>query len=90
MDGKAQTVTVKIPPARGAEIVAALLADLDKRPAANVRPWFDFEHKRGVASALPKAFSYEPGKGVMCALEWSGTGKAAGSRSACSGGGDGA
>jgi phage I-like protein len=77
VDGKPQEVTVKVPASRGAEIAASLQSALDDRMKSNVRPWFDFEHKRGVASALPKAFRYEPGKGVMAAIEWTGAGKAA-------------
>jgi phage I-like protein len=77
VDGKPQEVTVKVLASRGAEIAASLQSALDGRMKSNVRPWFDFEHKRGVASALPKAFRYEPGKGVMAAVEWTGAGKAA-------------
>lgn len=77
VDGKPESITVRVLPSKGPEIAAVLQADLMKRQASNVRPWFDFEHKRGVASALPKAFRYEAGKGVMCALEWTAAGKAA-------------
>ncbi|WP_193215175.1 hypothetical protein, partial [Luteolibacter marinus] len=77
VDGKAKAVTVKVPAARGAEIAASLQAALEKRQQANVRPWFDFEHKGGVASALPSAFRYEPGKGIMAAVEWTGAGRTA-------------
>ena len=77
VNGKAQSVTVKVPVARGVQIAASLQAALDRRKQANVRPWFDFEHKAGVASALPKSFRYEPGRGVMAAVEWTGAGRAA-------------
>ena len=77
VDGKPKKITVRVPAAKGAQIAASLQADLEKRQAANVRPWFDFEHKGGASSALPRAFRYEPGKGVMCALEWTGAGRAA-------------
>lgn len=77
VDGKPRPITVKVPAARGAAIAASLQAALDDRMKSNVRPWFDFEHKRGVASALPTGFRYEPGKGVMAKVEWTGAGKAA-------------
>lgn len=72
-----QGITVSLPPERGAEVAAKLQAALDGRLKSNVRPWFDFEHKNGKASALPKSFRYEAGKGVMCAVEWTGSGRAA-------------
>jgi phage I-like protein len=77
VNGKAKQITVRIPAERGEEIAASLQADLMKRQAGNVRPWFDFEHKGGKSSALPQSFRYEPGKGVMCSLEWTGAGRAA-------------
>ncbi len=77
VNGKAQTITVKVPPERGVEIAAKLQSDLVKRQASNVRPWIDFEHKAGTASALPQSFRYEPGKGIMCAVEWTGAGRTA-------------
>lgn len=77
VDGKPKTITVKVPAARGVEIAASLQKLLEERNKSNVRPWFDFEHKRGVASALPKAFRYEAGKGIMCSIEWTGAGRAA-------------
>jgi hypothetical protein len=77
VDGKPKPITVKVPAARGTQIAASLQTALERRQQANVRPWFDFEHKAGVASALPKSFRYEPGKGVMAAVEWTGAGRAA-------------
>lgn len=77
VDGKPKPITVKVPAGRGTEIAASLQTALERRNRSNVRPWFDFEHKGGVASALPKSFRYEPGKGVMAAVEWTGAGRAA-------------
>jgi phage I-like protein len=77
VDGVAKTITVCIPPERGEEIAYRLQASLARRHENNVRPWFDFEHKNGTASALPKSFRYEPGVGVMCTVEWTGSGRAA-------------
>lgn len=71
-------IMVSVPPEQGPAIAAALQADLDKRLAENVKPWFDFEHARKFpASGYPTAFRYEPGKGIMCALEWSASGRTA-------------
>jgi len=77
VDGKAKQITVKVPAEKGVAIAATLQAALSDREKSNVRPWFDFEHKGGAASALPKAFRYEPGKGIMCAIEWTGAGRKA-------------
>lgn len=77
VDGKPQSITVKVPAATGPAIAAKLQAALAERQKANVRPWFDFEHKGGASSALPQSFRYEPGKGVMCAVEWTGGGRQA-------------
>lgn len=77
VDGKPQPVVVNVPPARGVEIAASLQTALEARQKSNVRPWFDFEHKRGAASALPKSFRYEPGKGVMVAVDWTRAGREA-------------
>lgn len=77
VDGKPKPVTVNVPPARGVEIAASLQTALEARQKSNVRPWFDFEHKRGAASALPKSFRYEPGKGVMVAVDWTRAGREA-------------
>lgn len=77
VDGKPKPVTVNVPPARGPEIAASLQTALESRQKSNVRPWFDFEHKRGAASALPKSFRYQPGKGVMVAVEWTRAGREA-------------
>lgn len=77
VDGKPKPVTVKVPAARGVEIAASLQTALEARQKSNVRPWFDFEHKRGAASALPKSFRYEPGKGVMVAVDWTRAGREA-------------
>jgi len=77
VDGKAQAITVKVAAASGIAIAATLQAALAERQKANVRPWFDFEHKGGASSALPQSFRYEAGKGVMCAVEWTGAGRQA-------------
>lgn len=77
VNGKPAKVTVNVPAEKGAEIAASFQKALDERNKQNVRAWFDFEHKRGTASALPKSFRYEQGKGIMVALEWTGAGRTA-------------
>lgn len=77
VDGKPQEVTVNVSPEKGEAIAASLQASLAQRNTQNVRPWFDFEHKGGAASAIPTAFRYEDGKGIMAAVEWTASGLAA-------------
>lgn len=77
VDGVAKQITVRVPAGKGKAIAETLQAALVKRQASNVRPWFDFEHKAGKAAALPTSFRYEPGVGIMAAIEWTGAGKTA-------------
>lgn len=77
VNGKAQRIKVRVPADKGEAIAAKLQAALADRQKQNVRPWFDFEHKSGKASAIPTAFRYEAGKGIMASVEWTGAGKAA-------------
>lgn len=77
VNGKPKEITVKVPAEKGESITAVLQAALADRWTKSVRPWFDFEHKAGPASAHPKSFRYEKGKGIMCKLEWTGTGRKA-------------
>lgn len=77
VNGVARKITVIVPPEKGEAIAASLQSSLDERSAQNVRPWFDFEHKHGAASAIPSGFRYEPGKGIMAAVEWTDGGRRA-------------
>ena len=77
VDGKAKKITVRVPAHKGHEIAARMQTALQRRQGNTVRPFLDFEHKNGSASALPKSFRYESGKGIMLALDWTGAGKAA-------------
>lgn len=77
VNGKPESILVSVPRERGPKIAAKLQADLEKRQGENVRPWFSFQHQPGPASALPQSFRYEPGKGVMVAVEWTGAGRSA-------------
>lgn len=71
-------VTISLPPERGEEIAAKLNATLQRRLGENVKPWFDFEHSRKFpASGYPTSFRYQPGKGIMAVVDWSGSGKRA-------------
>jgi hypothetical protein len=76
-NGKAKHSTVRVSAGRGPAIAARLQQDLARRQSANVRPWLDFEHKGGAAAALPKAFRYEPGRGVVLEVEWTDAGRRA-------------
>lgn len=77
VDGKAKTITVRVPSHKGNEIAARMQIALQRRQSNTVRPFLDFEHKNGTASALPKAFRYESGKGIMLAVDWTSSGKSA-------------
>jgi phage I-like protein len=77
VDGKPQTITVKMEPNQGERIAASFQAQLEKIQAGNVRPFMDFDHSEGAASALPKRFFYEKGKGLMLEVEWTGKGRQA-------------
>lgn len=77
VDGKAQTITIKMDPKKGERIAASFQSQLEKIQAGNVRPFMDFDHKEGPASGLPKRFFYEKGKGLMLEVEWTGKGREA-------------
>ena len=77
VDGKPGSIVSKVSAERGEAIVEALNKSLKKRHTKNVRPIIDFDHKdSGPAAALPTAFVYEEGKGVMMDVEWTATGTA--------------
>lgn len=77
VNGKPKTITINIPRQDGHAIAASLQASLEERQRRNVRPWIDFEHKGGVAAALPQSFRYEDGQGIMLHVDWTGTGRTA-------------
>lgn len=77
LNGKPSRSTVRVEAARGPAIAARLQQDLARRQSANVRPWVDFLHAGGAAAALPKAFRYEPGRGVVLEVEWTDAGRRA-------------
>jgi phage I-like protein len=71
-------ILVKMPAARGAQIAAAMQDQLTELQKGNIRPRLDFDHNpKGATSGFPTGFRYQAGKGVMCAVEWSGSGKRA-------------
>jgi phage I-like protein len=55
--------------------LAAAIAAAETGTAS--RPFVDFAHEGKTAAALPTAFRWEEGKGVMLDLEWTASGKAA-------------
>lgn len=61
----------------GPDAAAALQASLESHVATGHRPLFDFDHAHGAASAWPKRFFWEQGRGVMVEVEWSQDGAAA-------------
>lgn len=76
------SATVNGEPGSATVIVAAGIekvfqSDLEQRLAANVRPFLDFDHEEGKASAIPTAFKYVEGKGLILELDWSSSGKEA-------------
>lgn len=78
VDGKPKTIKLSLLPDEGVAIAHRLDQALKERLSANVRPFFDFDHKEtGPASALPKRFYYVEGEGVRCEVEWTGSGKRA-------------
>jgi hypothetical protein len=77
VDGKPKTIKVNVPASKGPEITARLQSALSQRHSSNVRPHFAFQHQTGAASGIPQSFRYEPGVGIMCSVDWSGSGAAA-------------
>jgi len=71
-------ILVKVPAERGEEIAASFQAELERLMALNVRPRFDFRHEAdGPTAGYPRSFRYEAGRGLICAVDWSGAGRAA-------------
>lgn len=73
VNGKPKKLKIEI----DGEIEAAFQRDLDARLSASPRPTLDFGHEEGRASAIPKSFRYEPGRGLVLALDWTGSGREA-------------
>lgn len=73
VNGKPKKVTVKI----DSGVLASFQKGLEDRlERKGVRPILDFDHKgKGDASALPKAFRYEPGVGLFLDVEWTSAGR---------------
>ncbi|HMJ92342.1 MAG TPA: phage protease, partial [Candidatus Acidoferrum sp.] len=69
-DGKPVTVVVSVGPEAAFALQSALEAH---RAAGPQRPWFDFDHAKGPASAWPMAFEWRnsPTPGVYAKVEWS-------------------
>jgi uncharacterized protein DUF6582/Mu-like prophage I protein len=54
-----------------------LQTDLAKRLEDEIRPYAGFDHERGEASFLPKAFKWDEERGVILEVDWTGAGKRA-------------
>jgi len=71
-------ILVRLLPEKGEAVAAAFQADLTKLQGNNVKPRLDFKHDAsGPTSGFPTGFRYQPGKGLMCEVDWSGAGKSA-------------
>ena len=78
VNGKAQQITVHLPREKGEKIAASFQRALERRHGDTVRPILDFDHKAsGPAAAIPKAFRYQAGTGMMLEVEWTGAGASA-------------
>lgn len=78
INGKPGKVTVSVPTFKGEQIAATLQASLAKRLASTVRPRLGFDHTgSGPAAAHPKSFRFDPTRGILLELEWTGSGRAA-------------
>jgi hypothetical protein len=74
-NGKPAVVTVKVDASVLASFQSGLSDRIDRKGA---RPILDFDHLgKGKASALPKAFRYEPGVGLFLDVEWTSAGRTA-------------
>lgn len=73
VNGEPQTVTVEVDEATA----SALQADLHGRLAQPVKPIGGFNHRQGAASFIPKGFMWDPKRGVLLNLEWTGSGRKA-------------
>lgn len=78
VNGKPKKITVKLHASNGEKVATVFQQALEARNAQTVRPIFDFDHKNsGPASAIPKAFRYEQGRGLIVDVEWTGKGREA-------------
>ncbi|MGC4013435.1 MAG: phage protease [Luteolibacter sp.] len=78
VDGKPQRIIVKMTAAAGPAVADRFQQELDERLANNVRPHLDFDHAgRGPAAGIPTAFRYQPGTGLMLAVDWTDKGRTA-------------
>jgi len=78
VDGRPRRITVKMLPQDGPGVAARFQSELDERTAGNVRPHLDFDHAgRGPAAGLPRAFRYQPGTGLLLAVDWTDKGRSA-------------
>ena len=68
--GKSRRVQVEVT----RELAEVFQAQLAERLARNVRPFIGFDHAKGPAAALPKAFAWDDEMGLMLELEWTASG----------------
>jgi phage I-like protein len=78
VNGKPQKVTVNVPAEKGNEIAARMQKALERRLASSVRPRLAFDHAAtGPAAGHPKAFTFDPARGLILSLDWSNSGRSA-------------
>lgn len=68
--GKSRRVQVEVT----RELAEVFQAQLAQRLSRNVRPFIGFDHSKGPAAALPKAFAWDDDLGLMLELEWTASG----------------
>lgn len=73
VNGKPKEISVNVTQATA----SAMQSSLDRLLAEPVEPFIDFDHKSEAAAAVPKAFAWRDGEGVMLALDWTSAGKSA-------------
>ena len=70
--GAERRVRVSLAPPDGPAVTAMMQQALDDRLSENVGPWVSFDSQaNGPSSGKPTRFRYEPGRGVVLAVEWS-------------------
>jgi hypothetical protein len=64
-------ITIKV----DAATAEVLQSDLAKRLEDEIRPYAGFDHERGPASFLPKAFKWDEERGVILEVDWTSEGR---------------
>jgi len=73
VDGRAETIEITV----DAAAADRLQADLSQRLKRKVKPFIDFDHEGKASAGRPLEFKWEDGRGVMCRVAWSESGRRA-------------